>query len=276
MAAPIKVQRQKNPNIFQQANVKLRKNDFDAIIFNKGYDVFHDKFIKCPCQELKGANLPNCENCGGSGYVLVERVETRMVLQSMNLDTRYKEWSEEKLGMVKISALEKDILSHMDRIIARRGVTISNEVLHPKLFKGNFFAPTIYQIIEPLKIFLFQGPKEKLKPLTQETDFTFGKEEDKIIFSDEIRRLHDQKRQSVISIRYLHRPQFHVIDLVRDLMNSDIDSLETKLNINVPFPIHAVGRRSHYVLDKQNFNEDFIKDNTDHNQIIEDSRKKEI
>jgi len=250
-----KVTVQETPSLIKKAEVKLIQSDFEAFIHQKGYDVYHDKMMKCPCIEAKNAVFIDCENCNGSGWVIIERVETRMVLQSMNKDTKWKQWSEEKLGTVLITASEKEILGHMDRIISRRGFTISSEILEFRKFKGKPFAFTVYDIIEPLKLFKFAGSKNKLLPLIEGTDYDF--EDNRILFNNKFLSANNRK----FSIRYKHRPQFHIIDLIRDVMYSDIDD-ENKLRINERFPVSAVGRRSHYVLDRLNFNEDNLQDNT--------------
>ena len=86
------------PNTVGQPSVQLVKNDFDVAIEKKGYRVYHDKASKCPCASKNGgAPQSNCKNCGGSGWFYINRTRTRMVVQSMNINTTNKEWSEERM-----------------------------------------------------------------------------------------------------------------------------------------------------------------------------------
>ena len=58
-------------------DAKLRINEFQSLVYRKGYPCYHDIFIPCPCKE-KGSNSARvtCKNCFGSGWVLVKRVQT--------------------------------------------------------------------------------------------------------------------------------------------------------------------------------------------------------
>jgi len=115
------------PNTQGKTRVDLDKSDFDALVWQKGYDVYVDKAMKCPCRNTPDSQaLSNCRNCGGSGWIFFNRKETRMVLQSMNANNRYQEWSEEKLGTVRITSLNKEQLTYMDRITIKNGYSISN------------------------------------------------------------------------------------------------------------------------------------------------------
>ena len=55
----------------------LRQRDFNQLVYKRGYPVYIDRFMNCPCQE-KGTNSARvtCKNCFGTGWVLAERIQT--------------------------------------------------------------------------------------------------------------------------------------------------------------------------------------------------------
>lgn len=252
---------QKTPvNTQGSARVDLVKMDFETLIQNKGYDVYHEKAVKCPCHVKNDGNpLSNCRNCGGSGWVFINKVETRMVLMGINIDTKFKEWSEEKLGTVKVSARDCDQLAFMDRITVIDGEVTTSQVIYPRLIDGSMRAKTIYSIKEVQEIFSYNGPDQKLRLLTEGAAGDYTIENNILVLSEEF---NDVENLS-ISVRYTHAPQFHIIDLQRETMVTRVKDKENGgSDIDVLMPISAVARRTHYVLDEQNFTGDYLFDNT--------------
>lgn len=238
--------------------VDFDKDAFDVLIQQKGYDVFLEKGMHCPCRskDTGSAQLPSCHNCGGSGFIFINKTRTRMVLKSMNLSTKYKEWSKENAGTVSITARDIERLSFMDRITLIDAETTFNQLIYPKLTEDGtiLYAYTIYDIKEIIDIFLFIGAGVKLKRLVENTDYTY---------ENNILRLNDSYKVVMnpqISIKYVHAPQFHVIDNVRDTINT-FEIVGGK-EVSVKLPINAVGRRSHYVLDAENYIDDRVFDNS--------------
>ncbi len=238
------------------------KNKFDALVWDKGYVVILEKSLKCPCTSKNaGGQQSNCRNCGGTGWIFINPKETRMVLSSMNLNTKYQSWSKENVGTASITALSEDETSFMDRISVVDGIAIFNETLFLKTFGSTYYWATIYDIKEILHLALFINVDTVLKPLKYGIDFTYVK--NVITFltaSDYIRPLLPEQDISIV-IRYKHSPQFHIIDIPRETIQSFITIMgegEQKINL----PIHAVGRRSHYVLDRQNFDNSRILNNS--------------
>lgn len=254
------------PALAGQPSVNFDKKAFDAIIWQKGYKVYHDKAVKCPCKVHRSDNLSICRNCGGSGWVLYNRVETRMVIQSMNLDTQYKDWTEETLGTCRISAADRDRLAYMDRITVLDGITQFSEILYPKTYKGKCFAYTTYEILEIEEAWLFVDPNEPLVLLEAGVDYEIIQNSNPQIecgalgYIFQLKKYTDWKNITV-SLRYKHRPQYHVIDQPRDSMSTPVLD-----NSGVPqdtqMPISAVARRVHYVLDRENYSGDYLFDNS--------------
>ena len=260
------ITRQQAPNLSGQPQVDFRKADFEAAIEQKGYRVYHEKSIKCPCGDDTNGNHPlsSCKNCGGSGYNFVNKIETRMILSSMNIDTKYKEWSNERIGTAAITARDVDRISYMDKITLADSMSEFSQILHPQIIEINSFdklvAFTFYDIEEIEAVFLFEGAGQKLKLLKNITDYTY--QYNRIVLDDQYSSLDNP----TISVRYKHKPQFLVIDIPRDIMNSPIVNKETGRLEEVALPLHAIGRRSHYVIDQENYLGNRIFDNSYHSE----------
>lgn len=248
------------PSTAGKPDVNLDKSDFEALIEQKGYDVYHDRALKCPCKPRSGGDAQSsCKNCAGSGWLYINRHETRMVIQSMNIETKYKEWSEERLGSARITARDIDQLAFMDRITLINAEAVYSQVLHPKKEPGDayFYATARYNVKRIRDIFLFKGVGVSLQKLDETTDYTLVRNQIRLnaSFNAEV--------NPTITVRYIHEPEFTVLDLSRDLMYSTIkDKCSTEGKKEVAFPISAVARRSHYMPDRGDFEDDDLIDNS--------------
>lgn len=256
-STPITIQQ--TPSLVGAASIDFRKNDFDAAIWLKGYDIIHEKALKCPCKSINSNQQSNCKNCGGSGWVFINPTKTRAILHSMNINTQFKEWSEENRGTVSISIRDIDQLSFMDRLSVLSGEAIYGEVIHFKESNGALFSFTSYKMKEILYAGMFINVDNKLQRLILDEDFTF--EDNKIFLKDKYISTFDAAVGDLsITIRYIHAPQYHVIDLVRETMVTIIK--ENGRDKSTSLPISAVGRRAHYILNAENLSETRLVDNS--------------
>lgn len=241
------------PSNFTGTHVQFDKNEFDKFIWDKGraYEVFWDKAIKCPCKIKASDNLSSCLNCGGSGWVYINRTQTRMLLQGMNYQTQHKDWSETNIGTIKITARDIDRVSFMDKITLIEAETVFSEIAYPILHNETLYIQPFYEIKELMDIYAFVSDKEPLKRLITNVDYEIINS--KVIISNKLRNVPNYR----VSLRYTHRPQYNVIDLTRDVAH-----FEDKDGSNVNFPIGAVGRRSHYVMDVNNYSGSILFDNS--------------
>ncbi len=240
------------PPILGSNRVNLVKNDFDSKVWNDGNDVLIDKAIRCPCRGLSGNQaLSSCRNCGGSGYVFINRYSTRLVMQAMNMGTKFKEWSEVNRGSVKITARSEDELAFMDRITLIDGSNIHTETVHTFKIDNSIKGRLDYPPIEIEEISIFVDSNVKLRRLEHITDYTI----DSDIIS--LNNTFLEHENLTVSLRYKHYPTYHVLDLPRGTIQNDTTRGESNR-----FPINAIGRRAHYVLDAQNIKRDFLLDNS--------------
>lgn len=234
----------------------LQKKEFDTLIHQKGRDVLLETAIQCPCKSESVNQQSNCKNCGGTGWVFINPRQKRMVLTAINAVTEFRPWSEELRGTVNVTAHVEDDLSIMDRITALDGESIHNEVLFIKTKGAVNFTYTTYNIKEILYISMFVSVDEPLRRLIKDTDFTF--EDNKIIFNISSYPLPSVEENN-ITVRYKHAPQFHVIEMKRDTMQT-FKWEQGEQNQNMP--ISAIARRAHYQLTANNLAGDRLLDNS--------------
>lgn len=228
---------------------KLNNDEFETLIKDYGYDVEVSKAVKCPCTTVgHGYSAhPSCMNCGGSGWYFLTPVKTILVLQSMGSNRKYENWTEENMGTVNITARYGDKLSYMDKITLIDGVTEYTQQLIPFINnKQKQVAFTIYEPTAISSLLLFTDASKPLKELKLGVDYTFSK--NLITFLK--KPINDQLYH--VSIRYEHKPQYHVIDIQRDIMVQSRMKQCTNDQIKQNFPVRCVGKIAHNILSPEN------------------------
>jgi len=258
------------PSLVAAPAIEFRKNDFEQAIWTKGYRVIHEKALKCPCKSKNSNQQSNCKNCGGTAWIFINPVETRAILHSMNRDTQFKEWSEEDAGNVNISMMDKDNLSFMDRITLEDARAVFSQALHFKEKDGILFTYAAYNIKEVSYMGLFIDVDSKLQRLEEGTDYTLeetnstsckGIYGNTIFLNEKYTSMWGASGEDLsITIRYIHAPQFYVVDLKREVMTTLVKNKGKEESISMP--VSAVGRRGHYILDKENLSETRLVDNS--------------
>lgn len=246
---------QKAPNLVGQPQVFFKKNDYDAAIWQQGYSVIIEKAIRCPCKSKGTDNLSNCKNCGSVGWLFINPVQTKAIIYFQDKGTKFKEWSEETSGNANITLRDIDRVSMMDRITILDGESIHTQVCYPQHYKGVIFSFLDYNPKSVSEVFMFNKFDEKLILLDEGTDYDII--ESKILLNKKFEKIEDIQ----LSLRYIHAPQYHIIDVKRDVMVSisfEVGVGKSKQQM----PISAIGRRAHYVLDRQNYSSDSILDNS--------------
>lgn len=228
-------------------------NRFESLIQNQGYDVYIDRALRCPCCDRNnGQALSTCKNCGGRGWIFVDRTETRIIAQHMDSKKKYADWGEVNYGTASFTSKGIDKLGFMDRIILTQLEESYSEVLIPVMQGQDIVA---YPIYEPLKItnaYMLVSDKVKLEPLTPEDYSVDG---NKIVFNQkllsEVRMTFDINSKELplqITVRYTHYPVYHVIDVNRELMRvregKFCQNNDEQLR---QMPINVLARKAHYL-----------------------------
>jgi len=253
----------------------FNKSDFDNAVYEHGFDSTIERAIRCPCRiEANNNGLSGCKNCGGSGWLFVNKRSTVIVSQSMNTSTKNKTWNEEDRGTISISARPEDRLGFMDRVTILDLESTYSEIIRIRRYKGRLLATTIYNPNSIEFVYLFTDQKEKLVPLKRGDDYTVTNN----VF--ELNKKHEDKfgvKELIsITIRYIHYPSYHVIDIPRErtadrrastsegncILNKEITNKKPQLVIN------AIARKAQYAIDKPNLEGVGLFDNSDSDAAI--------
>jgi hypothetical protein len=247
------------PNLNKQSQIEFRKNDFDAAVELKGLDVLWESAIKCPCADKalgKGVQVPDCQNCLGTGWVYINRIQTKMILQSMNANTIYKDWTEEKTGNVSITARSVDRLNFMDRVTLNEDTSVLSELRSVRVSDDNVnFMFASYPPIDIIEIFAYDGPTVKLNRVIKEFIQISGYN---IIITDP-----DVTEGMVLTVRYHYRTQYVVLDLPKEVRSSSIIDLNGARK-KIDLPISAMARRVHDHFDAPDYDGFNVIDNSYH------------
>jgi len=247
------------PSVIGRPSVDFIKPEFDALIENKGYRVIWEPTVMCPCRGVQNSPLTNCENCRGTGWVLLNAIRTKMVLTSINFSNRYQQWTKELVGMVAFTARHEDRVTFMDRLTLEDSESIETELLQLRLSStSQVFCFTTYMLSEVMEAFMFDEPGKKLIRLSEGTDFTYSKRDYKIVFPN--LDLTGQNRV-MVSVRYKCRPQYYVVDMNHDIRNSTILN-ERGSKEQIKLPVSGIARRSLDVFDRPDFTGETVIDNS--------------
>ncbi len=234
------------------------KDDFDALQKSKGQKVIHEKAYLCPCKDPQASHLVTCRNCGGTGWIFCNPTETNMIITGIAADNKLKEAIFREIGMldsgsVKVTAYNDDKLSFMDRITLRDATAEHQQVLYPKLTddESQLFSFTKYDIRSIDYIALFEGEGRRLKRLVEPDDYSFN---NNILYFDS---QYNSLENPSITIRYIHSPVFHIIDILRESMTSPTNEGERQR-----LQVHALAKRAHLISDVENFDGDRLFDNS--------------
>lgn len=232
-------------------------NRFESLIQNQGYDVYIDRALRCPCCDRNnGQALSTCKNCGGRGWIFVDRTETRIIAQHMDSKKKYADWGEVNYGTASFTSKGIDKLGFMDRIILMQLEEAYSETLLPVLEDDEIVAYPIYEPLLITNAYLLASASSPLIPLTT-NDYTV--EGNKIKFEASLLEkvtmtldINSKELPLQITIRYTHYPVYHVIDVNRELMKVREGKLcqynDEQLR---QMPINVVARKAHYLFQQQ-------------------------
>lgn len=231
--------------------VGFDQSEFEKTIAEKGYDVIWEKALRCPCKTSSTNHSSKCKNCGSVGWIYINPVMTKMLLHSMNENTKFKAWSQENEGQVAISFLNQDQLCYMDKITLVKNTATFNEC---RFFKKSdtdlLYTYLSYHTKSIDYIGLFVDDDSPLTKLVENDDYTFSG--NRLFLTSKFVAGWENDSTYGVTIRYKHQPQFYIWDINRQVADSIIfvDGKETQVKL----PLSAIGRRAHYVLDADSVN----------------------
>lgn len=247
------------PQLDHVANPQFRLNEFEAAVFNKGYEVILENALRCPCHSPDSA-LPDCQNCFGSGYFYINPTKTHALITNLNQQNRYSKWSEELLGtiMITVNDANKSNLSYFDRITIKKEYSYYSENLVIRHYDENTFVFTTYRPVDVISIHLFNSPSEKLIKIPS-NEYEINPDNPYcIIFTGDV------SDKEIASIYYKHEPEYFVIDLPHMIRASWVTNKDTGADERIRLPLQAVARLAHLCIGKPNYNGEgvIVNDNT--------------
>lgn len=239
------------PSQIGYPRVSFDEGAFNALVWQKGYDVTIERAIKCPCQTRDNSALSNCRNCFGTGWVFLQSYKTKAVMQNMNRQTKYSNWSIEMLGTVSISLQESDKLGEMDRITIINDTKNNNtsyisQNLELRDTSENPYVFLSYKPIEIGNVFIYIDENSKLIELNN-TEYSIDSANNYILNIN----LQTLPVNSMISVNYKHEIQYHILDIPHDVRNSFTINSNGREEQTL-LPINCIARKAHYVLDTDN------------------------
>ena len=231
---------------------------FEATIRDQGYDVIFERMLSCPCQTERADNLSDCKNCGGSGFLWVNPIQTKMIITGIATKRNYDVVGQNDLGRVKITSYSKDKLAFFDRITMLDGEAEHSETIYARYNEelDRFVLFANYDIVDIFYIGRFVDSNTAISKLEEETDYVWSNNS---IILDESFNSYDEP--IAFTVRYVHNPQFYIVDMLRDTMMSEItDGSGNRTSENMP--ILGVAQRAHMVKDIENISGNRLIDNS--------------
>lgn len=229
---------------------EFTKSEFDSLITKYGQYVVFERALQCPCKSSSTNQLTNCRNCGGSGWLFLFPVQTKMVIEGLKFNETLTGWSNELKGTVKISAGPADELCYMDRITVVNSKGVFTEALDLRYDEDaqEWFVYTTYNVGRLLTVGLFQSMNQPLQNIGTSNVTVDG---NLLIFKPGVITVPVDDTPTV-TLRYEHPPQFYIEELKRESMQSF--QIVNGEEVQIMLPIHAIGRRAHYILDSSRLN----------------------
>lgn len=232
--------------------------EVQATVRDKGTTVIFQKAYLCACKSQESDSLNICKNCGGVGYLFANPIKTQMIFSGLKYNRRFQDYGAQDSGLVSVTALNEQKFSFMDMLVLKNLTAEHQQVLYPKLTDdGNtLFAFTKYDVISVDFLGLFVSATQKLQRLTEANgDFSFR--DNVITFNSSFNNLDTPG----VTIRYVHHPVYHIMDISRESFTSTQGSLNQGKE-KLILPIHAIAQRAHLIKEVENFDGTRLLDNS--------------
>lgn len=232
------------PNLAGVPNPEFETQLLDAAIWQKGYDCLIHKAIECPCRTHgENSNLPTCSNCGGTGWVYINPIETKALVTSINKDTKYKSWSQELIGTMSVSLMNVEKASFMDRITFIKETGIFSEVKTAYTADTDTFIFLSYEAELVEDIFIFTGQGNKLTRVDPTKYYIKTDNNAVVVF---LSGALTGSTNNSISVRYRNKVQYNILDIPHMIRSSNITNERGQLE-KVLLPNQYIARLAHYV-----------------------------
>lgn len=233
-------------NLTNSPQPEFDRDLFNESLWHKGYNVWVEKAIECPCRtEGRNDNLSDCQNCGGLGWVYIDPLETKGIITGINKGTKYREWSEEIIGDMMLTLRDVDNAGFMDRITFLNETNILSEVKRLRTSTSTLenFIYLAYDIESIEDVYVFQSSTQSLVRIP-EANYSISSVNQNII--QFAAGALSASTNSSISVRYKHNVQYNILDIPHIIRSSNAADKNGTLN-KIKLPNQYIVRLAHYM-----------------------------
>ena len=250
MTVPPSIRTQAPPNVDQYPKVNVfNRSDFDEALWENGYEVVLEEAVACPCKGTSSDSKTTCGNCLGTGWVFVNPIATRAFINSINRNTKYKDWSPEFIGTVGITFMNVNRFGFMDKVTLKKHYGLLSENLTARASADPAYAKFVfgtYKMVEVRSVFVFNGD---LNPLTKmdASDYRINPANAYVL---DIRTENlPADFNGKVSVSYRHHVTYNIMDIPHD-MRITKEYMTTGKRETREMPVNAVARKAQYELGK--------------------------
>ncbi len=239
---------QQSPNTIGYPSPEFDKGAFDAAITQKGYKIYQERAIACPCGDDAGHPDPACPHCGGTGYYYIDPTEVICLITGVNVNTKYREWTMDNAGTIAVTTYDEGLnFSFFDKLTFKEKFGIFSENRVVRSFNGKFFAWLTFQPFEVFQVAIIDLNGD-LKVLSRGDYFQDKENNEYALFFKPGSGVMDG---TVVSVYYKHYVQYNVIDLPHEIRASNVTDKNGNLQ-KIDLPVQAIARRANFVVNEGN------------------------
>lgn len=239
---------QQSPNTTGYPSPEFDKGAFDAAITQKGYRIYQERAVACPCGMDAGHPNPSCPYCGGTGYYYIDPTEVICLITGVNVNTKYREWTMDNAGTIAVSTYDEGLnFSFFDKLTFKEKFGIFSENRVVRAFNAMLFVWLTFQPFKLFQLSVIDG-NGQLQNLTPDSYYTDPENNEYTLFFNANAGL---KEGDIVSVYYKHYVQYNVIDLPHEIRASNKTDENGNLQ-KIDLPVQAIARRANFVVNESN------------------------
>lgn len=244
---------QKSPATTGYPSPEFDKGAFDAAITQKGYKIYQERAVACPCGMDAGHPNPSCPHCGGTGYYYIDPTEVVCLITGVNVNTKYKEWTMDNAGTIAVTTYDEGLnFAFFDKLTFKEKFGIFTENRVVRRVGDTFFIWLTFKPTELRRLSVVEGGQ--IRVLTPDSYLLDADNNEYAVFFTAGAGLSSGQ---VVSVYYKHFVQYNVIDLPHELRASNITDADGNLQ-KIDLPVQAIARRANYVVNEANQNVNIV------------------
>lgn len=218
---------------------------FDQLVWQHGYDVVWEKKMYCP---FRGGPAPyqhdvSCTACGSSNFVTFETIETRMVLQSVQVDEQYFMYGRYTSGSIQVTPLADCRVNFWDAFTLVNGQMRFIELLRRQPGTDRDMPKYPPLALDALTYVDRNGDAQFA---VIGTDVDFDSTTGELVWLNDLIDSDDE-----YSVAYQYRPKYIVMDMMHGIREQPVsDPASGDADTQVTFSQTAVARLSFLVRDE--------------------------